>query len=594
MGCESLEEKFMFKVKNRIIFFMIALFLVINSPIRAQDGLQISRAEYADHLRAMWLGESIANWTGLNTEGQRPRRPFYTDEDWGSNQGNFGKLDFIFQDPWGSDDDTDIEYIYLHLMTQHDSNLLTPEQIAEGWKEHINDFIWVSNRQARDWMNEGVLPPATGMGVVNSDYLMIDAQLTTEIFGALAPEMPSEALRLANLPIRTTAAGYAAHAAQFFVVLYSLAPLVDRTQSGHDQVIWLVEQARQHIPDTSKTADIADFVLGEFLSNPDPDNWERTRDRIAQRYQRGAGLNGFVFREWWESSVNFATGLMALLYGQGDFKRTVQIGMLSGWDSDNGTATMGGLLGLMMGSEALAAQFPDVTLSDRYHIYRTRDNLPDYLPDDPDAEDTFTLMGERMLPLVDRTIAEEGGSVNGDSWVLPPLPADDPLSLNPLEQEYRHSANNQIRLNGGTIETRMSSGEGRTRVFADGWEHNFFGLEELQPSYISTQAQNGTLTFEVIYDRPVEVQIIQYIEGDQDTEQAGFTEATVEVLIDGVWQPPPLGYSESQPFDTRVPFQIIDFMLPSPLTISGIRLTGTTETVDSSVSIAELDALAAP
>lgn len=583
----------MSRMKIQFLCLMVALLATISSA-SAQDGLQISRADYADHLRAMWLGESIANWTGLNSEGRRPRRPFYTDEDWGTAQGNFGTFDFILQDPWGSDDDTDIEYVYLHLMTQHDTNVLTPEQIAEGWKAHINDFIWVSNRQARDWMDLGVLPPATGMGVVNSDYLMIDAQLTTEFFGAIAPGMPQEALRLANLPIRTTAAGYAAHAAQFFVVMYSLAPLVDQSQSGRDQVIWLVEQARQYIPDTSKTADIADFVLDEFLNNPDPDNWERTRDAIAQRYQRGAGRNGFVYREWWESSVNFATGIMAILYGEGDFKRTVQIGMLSGWDSDNGTATMGGLLGLMMGSEALQAQFPDADLSDRYHIYRTRENLPDYLPDDSGAEDTFTLMAERMLPLVERTIIEAGGSVDDDMWTLPPLPADDPLDLNPLEQEYRRSANNQVRLDGGMIETRVSSGEGRTSIFADGWEHNFYGLEELQPSFINMQAQDGTLTFEVIYDRPVEAQIIRFIEGNQDTEPAGFTNAVPEVLIDGEWKVLPPGFSISHPFDTSVPFQIIDFVLQSPLLVTGIRLNGTTENADDWVSIAELDALAAP
>ncbi len=578
-------------VKSRF-FCLIILLITVISPVSAQDDLQISRADYADHLRAMWLGESIANWTGLNTEGQRTRRPFYTDDDWGSNQGHSGKLDFILQNPWGSDDDTDIEYVYLHLMTQHDTNLLTPQQIADGWKAHINDFIWVSNRQARDWMDVGVLPPATGMGVVNSDYLMIDAQLTTEFFGALAPGMPQEALRLANLPIRTTAAGYAAHAAQFFVVMYALAPLVEQTQSGRDQVIWLVEQARQYIPDTSKTADIADFVLEDFLNNPDVDDWERTRDAIGLRYQRAADRSGFVYREWWESSVNFATGLMAILYGEGDFKRTVQIGMLSGWDSDNGTATMGGLLGLMMGTEALEAQFPDVVLSDRYHIYRTRENLPDYLPDDFDAEDTFTMIAERMIPLVERTIIEGDGRVDGDNWTLPPLSADDPLDLNPLEQEYRRSANNRVRLDGGTVEAHISSGEGRSSIIADGWEHNFYGYEELQPSYTSMEVQDGTLTLEVIYDRPVEVQTIRFIEGNQHTDNAGFIEAVPEVLMDGEWQALPSDFSLSQPFDPLTPFQIIDFVLSSPLMVTGIRLNGTTESPDSWVSIAELDALA--
>ncbi len=348
-----------------------------------QETRQVNQAHYADRLRAMWLGETLANWTGLTTEAARIDAPFYTDADWGRDQNitwkQYDVIDFVFQDPWLADDDTDIEYVYLHLLTQHSTNLLTPEQIAEGWRQHINDWIWVSNRQARDLMELGALPPVTSLGANNPYGLQIDAQLTTEIFGALAPGLPAQALRTANLPILTTASGYAAHAAQFNVLLYSLVTNVDSSLSRRDQIIWLVQEVRRFIPDTSKTAGIVDFVLSDYLENPDPDDWERTRDRVYERYHHNAEDNGFVFRSWTESSVNFAAGLIALLYGEGDYRRTVQIGALSGWDSDNGTATMGGLLGLLLGYDELVAQFPDEAISDRYQITRTRENLPDCL-----------------------------------------------------------------------------------------------------------------------------------------------------------------------------------------------------------------------
>src|SRR5690606_19354840 len=144
--------------------------------------------------------------------------------------------------------------------------------------------------------------------------------------------------------------------------------------------------------------DIVDFVLADYLANPDVTDWERTRDLVYERYQAQAAANGFAYRGWTESSVNFAGGLIALLYGEGDLRRTIQIGTLSGWDSDNGTATMGGVLGLMLGSDAVEAAFPEYTLSDRYDAWRTRDDLPDYLPADAAAQDTFTMMAGRMLP----------------------------------------------------------------------------------------------------------------------------------------------------------------------------------------------------
>src|SRR5688572_28255794 len=70
---------------------------------------------YGRHLRGMWLAQSIANWTGLQTEGTKIESPFLTDADWGS------VVDFVFYEPWPADDDTDVEYILLHLMTEYDT-----------------------------------------------------------------------------------------------------------------------------------------------------------------------------------------------------------------------------------------------------------------------------------------------------------------------------------------------------------------------------------------------------------------------------------------------------------------------------------------
>ncbi len=260
------------------------------------------RLQYSQRLRAMWLGSAIANWTGLITEGVRTEPPFYTDEDWGTMMQSDldwkedALIDFVFQDPWLADDDTDIEYVYLHLMNQHGTGQLTPEQIAAGWQEHINDYIWVSNQTARGLMRLNALPPVTSMLAVNENSLMIDAQLTTEIFGALAPGMPDRALKLADLPIRTTASGYAAHAAQFYVVLYALASQVDPALERREQVVWLVNEARGYIPNSSKTADIVDFVLADFESNLDIDDWERTRDRVYE------SLSSTGRREWFRLS----------------------------------------------------------------------------------------------------------------------------------------------------------------------------------------------------------------------------------------------------------------------------------------------------
>jgi hypothetical protein len=565
----------------------------------------IDRADYADRLRAFWLGQCIANWTGLRTEGRRNNPPFLTDADWGTQPaGILAPLDFVTsQDPWGADDDTDIEYVYLHLLDLHSTTTLTPEQIAAGWIPHINRFIWVSNERARQLMGRSALPGATGMLSANDRAHQIDAQLTTEFFGVMAPGTPHKALAMADLPIRTTAAAYAAHASQFYAALYSLAPVVDRTLPARDQVIWMVERAREFLPNTSKSANVVDFVLSDFLVNPDPDDWESTRDKIHLRYQANAATYGWIYRGFTESTVNFATGLMAFLYGSLDYRRTVEIGTLSGWDSDNGTATMGAIVAFMIGYDELLAQFPGIPLSDRYWILRTRDALPDYLPADPAAEDTFTLMAERMLPITEAAIIEAGGRVDDERglWLLAPEPDAIPLELSPTKQIFTRSANNRVRTLGGAV-TPTSSVPGLAFFFSNGNQHRFSGVEEdgfhWQPySTLGVTTPGQSLTLTVTYSMPVSVASIRLVEGDHidnGVTQGGWFDSitSFEALISGVWTP--LSVTQSTPLNPSVPFQIIDFDLAAPVTATAIRLTGVVGGSTGFVNVAEIDAFAPP
>jgi hypothetical protein len=592
-----------------------AAILALAAPAVAQR--IVDRAGYVDRLRAMWLGECIANWTGLRTEGARQGPPFFTDADWDTTPPGGQLITFVTnQDPWWADDDTDVEYVDLHLMSGQVGGgvLLSPATLAAGWLLHMNpQYIWVSNRRAWDLMGRGVWPPATGMPAANELFAFIDAQLTTEFFGAICPGMPEEALRYADLPIRTVAFGHAVHASQFYCVLYSLATQVPTSLSGHDKAIWLVREARRWIPDTSKAADIADFVLADFLANPDMNDWERTRDRIYERYQRDATQHGFWYYAWTESSVNFACGVMCLLYGQCDFRRTVQIGTLSGWDSDNCTATMGGLLGLMLGYQGVRDAFPGMPISDRYWIGRTRLNLPDYLPQDPQADDTLTLMAERMMPLVDRAVVDAGGRVDtaASRWVLPAPVVGARVQWNPRVMEEARSANNRVRSHNGAVTCRASTpgaptglpwqvGSGDPAQFGNGYEFDTRGREDVfeRRFFFTSQGGGGApgaeQSLEIEYSEPVEVWAVRFMEGDHWPLKSGgggwFDSASIDLEINGSWVA--AGASLSEPLDSARPFQIIDFVLPSPVMATGIRIRGLA--AGGFVTCSELDAMSRP
>ena len=161
------------------------------------------------------------------------------------------------------------EYMYQHLLANNDATRLTGEQIRTGWITHIHDektapggenFLWVSNQRAHDLMLGGMVPPATGDPANNQHHEMIDAQLTTEIFGLFAPGRPDIALRISHLPIRTTAAAEAALAAEFYVIMHALAAARDPAAPEKTQVHALASLARAHLPDESTTAKMYDFV----------------------------------------------------------------------------------------------------------------------------------------------------------------------------------------------------------------------------------------------------------------------------------------------------------------------------------------------
>ena len=404
--------------------------------------LIISRTQYQNKLYGFWLGACIANWTGLVTEmdkigniGAIKTDDFYTRADWGQpDQPNIWSgdkpsdlsptIDFVFRNKgelWGADDDTDIEYMYQHLLFTNQTSILTGAQIRDGWLKHIQleeeNYLWVSNQKAFDLMQAGITPPETSNPDKNEHYEMIDAQLTTEIFGLLAPARPDVALKMAYLPIRTTARKDAAWISAFYVTMHSLASSVDTTQSIDQQLIWMADQAREILPDTSYAAHMYDYVMAKFESGI---TWEQTRDSIYVRYQVHQ-MDGYNITSQelycngcFAAGINFAASLVSLLYGRGDLKETIKIGALAGWDSDNPTATWGGLIGFMIGKAGIEQAFGR-TFSDQFHIHRTRHNFPD------DGIDRFDKMAEKGIQVIDRVVLEEmNGKVDLEKgrWVI--------------------------------------------------------------------------------------------------------------------------------------------------------------------------------
>ena len=427
--------------KINFIFSILFSFFLIScddSKINRTDFFEIDKKEYLDKLEGFWLGQSIANWTGLITEmdkigniGQIKTGKFYTRHNWGgkdetniwSSETSNNEINFVFREKgeiWGSDDDTDIEYMYQELLFQSNQTILSPQDIRDGWLKHIKieeeNFLWVSNQKAFDLMNEGLLPPKTSDPRFNEHFDMIDAQLTTEIFGLLSPINYRYALKMSNLPVRTTGRGDAALISEFYIIIHSLASTINKSKPLDKELIRISDLASEILNKNSYSFKMYDYVKSNFKSGI---TWEQTRDSIYQRYQvdqkdgyditsRNLYCNGCF-----ASGINFAASLVSYFYGKGDFKETIKIATLSGWDSDNPASTWGGLLGFIHGKDEIEKIF-NKSMSSTYNIHRTRQNFKN------NGIDDFRNMSMKGTDIVDNVVKKTGGIVDqkNNKWLI--------------------------------------------------------------------------------------------------------------------------------------------------------------------------------
>lgn len=402
----------------------------VDSKINSKDFFEIDRQDYLNKLEGFWLGQSIANWTGLITEmdkignvGEIKTGNFYTRENWNKNDepniwspnSEYETIDFVLKkenEIWGSDDDTDIEYMYQELMFQGNETILSPEDIRNGWIKHIKieeeNFLWVSNQKAFDLMNQGFLPPETSDPEFNEHFDMIDAQLTTEIFGLFSPVNYKYALKMSNLPIRTTSRGDAALISEFYVIIHSLASTINKSKPLDKELVRISDLASEILNKNSYSFKMYDYVKLKFKSGI---TWEQTRDSIYQRYQvnQKDGYNitsrNLYCNGCFASGINFASSLVSYFYGKGDFKETIKIATLSGWDSDNPASTWGGLLGFIHGKTKIQNIFNE-SLSNKYNIHRTRQKFKN------NGIDNFKNMSKKGIAIIDNVVLKTEGFVD--------------------------------------------------------------------------------------------------------------------------------------------------------------------------------------
>lgn len=393
--------------------FSISIFILILSMSSgfSQSQRKISQDELRDKISGYWIGQCVGNYMGFPFEGTYLEEPvpvlvdrYYAFDDDSSLainrndlRGYCYLLAYWFNGAF-SDDDTDIEFVTLHAVEKYGLNI-TYKEITKMWKAHINRNIWCANRTARDLMSKGLIPPATGSKENNENWYQIDPQLVNEIWSVIYPGMIKKSVERAEWGAKITNDDWGTHPTIAYAVMYSAAVFENDVNN-------LVEMTLKYIPESSPFYEGINDVIAWHKQNND---WRLTRKLIFDKYYRYK-KDDFVAPVSDVSSLsNGLFGIMAILYGEGDFVRTTGIAVSAGLDCDNQAATCAGLIGVLKGASAIPERFTlgmkekplwSKPFNDTYFNF-TRDGLP--------VSNSISDLVNRILLIAEKAIIANGG-----------------------------------------------------------------------------------------------------------------------------------------------------------------------------------------
>ena len=312
-------------------------------------------------------------------------------------------------------DDVYVELTFLKTLEEHGLEV-SPEQIGRDFAASRYP-LWHANKAARDLLRAGVMPPLSGHPRLNPHADDIDFQIESDLFGLISPGMTQAAQELTWKFGHVMNYGDGVYGGVFIASMYSAAFFEpDRVK--------VVQAGLAAIPPESNYARTVRDVLAAYQN--DPAAWKKAWQVIEQRWagklhcperhplypwrRQGIGAN-----------VNGAYVVIGLLYGQGDPLATIRIATRCGRDCDCNASSAMGVLGAMIGFEALPPSFKSAlpAMAGRKFAFSAYD-----------WQSALAAMEKQALAQIQ---ARGGREDSGSGQSLLTIPSTPPVQL-PLEQ----------------------------------------------------------------------------------------------------------------------------------------------------------------
>lgn len=266
-------------------------------------------------------------------------------------------------------DDSDLMLAAL-LAVRERGIQLTARDLAECWLKYVPGAC-TAELVALENFKRGIWPPASA--TTGNPYAeWIGAQMRVDIWGMMAPGLPRLAADYAATDASISHAENGIYAAQFIAAAVSAA-MVEK------DVNTVVRRGLAVIPIDCRYAEAIRDVIAWHRQYKD---WQGAWEQLDKKYgfdpdgtrgdkfadeQYNTGKTPYLWGNWrWVyADVNGAACVMALLYGQGDFSKSICLAAMIGYDNDCNAGTVGAILGAMHGHKAIPEQWTK-PLNDTY------------------------------------------------------------------------------------------------------------------------------------------------------------------------------------------------------------------------------------
>ncbi|MEO8026305.1 MAG: ADP-ribosylglycohydrolase family protein [Bryobacteraceae bacterium] len=211
--------------------------------------------------------------------------------------------------------------------------------------------LWHANLAARRNLRRGVPARLAGTPKYNAHANDIDFQIEADFIGLMAPGLYQASNRIADQAGRVMNYGDGLYGGMFVSCMYAAAFF------EHDPRK-VVETGLHCIPAESPYARLVRDVLAWHAASPK--DWRAAWIKLEKEWDKRDPCPEGALRPFnIDAKLNGGYIVLGLLYGEGDFGKTVEIATRAGQDSDCNPASAAGIAGVMLGYRKIPGEWKD-------------------------------------------------------------------------------------------------------------------------------------------------------------------------------------------------------------------------------------------